>query len=68
MHQGADYCLCSPYIIVKPPDFHRESCDPHPANGTCSTRSFGGDSTHLRDREYLRRKELRDDRRDIIPD
>ena len=71
------HCLCSPCIVMKPPNFLRGSCDPHPANSEkrhmlykkfwrcLSTLGF------WRDEAYLRRKESRtqrEDKREIIPD
>ncbi len=54
IHWGANYCLsclCSPCILVKPPDFLRGSRDPHPVpmqrRGTCSIHKFWGASTLL---------------------
>ncbi len=77
IHRGENYCLsclCSPCIVVKPPDFLRGSCDPHPANAGkrhMLYRKFWRCLNTLgvwRDREYQKRKEMRDDRRDIMPD
>ena len=70
-------CLCAPCIILKPPDFLRGSCDPHPANAEkrhMLYRKFWRCLKNLgvwQNGEYLRRKEVRtarDDRRDIMPD
>ena len=71
------YCLLAPCIIVKPPEFLRGSCDPHPANAEkrhMLYRKFWRCLKALgvwRDEEYLQRKEFRtarDDKRDVMPD
>ena len=70
------YCLCSPCVIMLPPDFLCGACGPHPTNDEKwyrLYRSFWRLLNSLgvwRDEEYLRRKELRTalmDKREIIP-
>ena len=76
-HNHCQHCLCSPCVVVQPPNFLRGSCDPHPANSEkrhMLYRKFWRCLSSLgvwRDDGYLRRKEartVREDRRDIIPD
>ena len=70
-------CLCSPCVIVLPPDFLRGSCSPHPANDEkryVLYRKIWGllnDVGLWKDDDYLSRKEektARDDKRDVMPD
>ena len=69
-------CLCTPCVIVLPPDFLKGSCDPHPANDEKRFqlyRKFWRLLNSLdvwRDEEYLQRKTrrtVRDDKREIMP-
>ena len=77
--KGINYCqdcLCSPCVVVLPPDFLRGSASPHDANAGKRHELYRQfwkllrDLGVWRDEEYLARKEqrtVRDDRRDILP-
>ena len=79
--RGEDFCphcFFVPCIILRPPDYLRGMCGPHPANNEKRHHLYKKfwrtlkDLNLWNDEEYLQRKEertvrVRDDKRDIIP-